>query len=222
MNGVVRVVDDVPATFAATVIAAFESRPGPVFSIALSGGNTARRCYEELATSIDRIDWSHVHALWGDERCVPPGSPHSNERLACEALLRRVGTVGAVHPMRCEEGAEPYERLIRQREHLDIVHLGLGPDGHTASLFPHSPALCAGPDRLVTMNHDPLGNNPFERMTFTFAAIARARLVLFSVEGEEKRQAFARVRAGDPTAPATHVRAEKIMWIVDPAVAGQR
>ena len=219
MNGVVRVVDDVPAAFAARVIEAFESRPEPAFSIALSGGNTARRCYERLAAAIDRIDWSCVHVLWGDERCVPPDSPYSNERLAREALLQRAGAVGAVYPMRCEQGAESYEALVRQRDRIEVVHLGLGPDGHTASLFPFSPAVCAGPGRLVALNYDPLGNTPFLRMTFTLAAIARARLVLFTIEGEEKRQAFARVRARDPTVPATHVRAENIVWIVDPSAA---
>jgi 6-phosphogluconolactonase len=222
VNGVLRVVDDVPTAFTTSVIAAFESRPDPTLSLALSGGNTARRCYERLAASIDRIDWSCVHVFWSDERCVPPDSPYSNERLAREALLQRAGAVGAVYPMRCEQGAESYDALVRQREHIDVVHLGLGPDGHTASLFPHSPALCAGPDRLVAMNYDPLGNNPFLRMTFTFAAIARARLVLFTVEGKEKRQALARVLAGDPTAPATHVDAERIEWIVDPAAADEQ
>src|SRR5438128_8722125 len=169
MNGELRVVDDVPASFAESVIEAFAARAAPTFSIALSGGNTARRCYERLATaSVGRVDWRSVEILWGDERCVPPESEHSNQRLAREALIGRVREVGAVHPMRCEQGAEAYEALIRRPGGIDVVHLGLGPDVHTASLFPESPALHAEAGRLVVMNLDPSGNNPFDRMTLTF------------------------------------------------------
>ena len=103
---------------------------------------------------------------------------------------------------------------------FDLVHLGLGPDGHTASLFPDSPALDADPGRLVVMNEDPNGHNPHRRMTLTYSGIARARLVIFTVEGEAKREAFARVRAGDLSCPAARVRAERIIWLVDPAAAG--
>src|SRR5205807_552273 len=103
---------------------------------------------------------------------------------------------------------------------LDFLHLGLGPDCHTASLFPDSPALDADPGRLVVLNHDPSGRNPHERITLTFSGIARARLVVFTVAGEEKREAFARVRSGDPACPATRVRAERIIWLVDHDASG--
>jgi 6-phosphogluconolactonase len=221
MNGELRVVRDVPTTFTATVIAAFFAKSAPPLSIALSGGETARRCYERLAAaSAGRIDWRSVVLLWGDERCVPPDDPRSNERLAREALLDRVGAVGAVHPMRCEQGPEPYEALLRGLGRIDVVHLGLGADGHTASLFPRSPALQSGPERLVTMSRDPLGRHPCDRMTLTLAGIALGRLVVFTVEGKQKREAFARVRMGDPTVPASHVRAERVIWIVDHEAAG--
>src|ERR671933_188081 len=107
--------------------------------------------------------------------------------------------------MRCEEGPDPYQQRIAQAGRLD---LGLGPDGHTASLFPGSPALDADPGRLVVMNTDPSGHNPYERMTLTYSGIARARLVVFTVSGEEKRDAFAAVRRGDADCPAARVRAE--------------
>jgi 6-phosphogluconolactonase/glucosamine-6-phosphate isomerase/deaminase len=99
-----------------------------------------------------------------------------------------------------------------------VVHLGLGPDGHTASLFPESPALKADPGRLVVMNEDPTGRNPYPRMTLTFAGIARGRLVLVTVSGEEKAEALARVVRGDDL-PANQVTAEQVLWLVDPAAA---
>ena len=221
MNGEVIVVDDVAGEFAERVVEAFHNRPGEGFSLALSGGDTARRCYERLAADgADQIDWWQVDVYWGDERCVPPDDPDSNERLGREALLERVGAANAVYPMRCDEGPDPYQQRVAQVGRLDLVHLGLGPDGHTASLFPGSTALDADPGRLVVMNEDPTGRNPHQRMTLTFSGIARARLVVFTVEGEEKREAFAAVRRGDPTCPATRVQADRVIWLVDPAAAG--
>jgi 6-phosphogluconolactonase len=221
MNGEVIVVDDVAAEFAERVVEAFHGRPDDGFSLAVSGGPTARRCYERLAADAgDQIDWWQVDVYWGDERCVPPEDPDSNERLVREALLERVGAANAVYPMRCDDGPDPYQQRIAQVGRLDLVHLGLGPDGHTASLFPGSEALHADPGRLVVMNQDPTGRNPYRRMTLTYSGIARARLALFTVSGEEKREAFAAVRNGDPACPATHVRADRVVWLVDRAAAG--
>jgi 6-phosphogluconolactonase len=187
----------------------------------LSGGGTARRCYERLAADgADQIDWWQVDVYWGDERCVPPGDADSNERLGREALLERVGAANAVYPMRCEEGPDPYQQRVAQAGRLDLVHLGLGPDGHTASLFPGSAALDADPGRLVVMNEDPNGRNPHRRMTLTFSGIARARLAVVTVEGEAKREAFAAVRRGDAGIPATRIQADHLIWLVDPAAAG--
>jgi 6-phosphogluconolactonase len=122
--------------------------------------------------------------------------------------------------MRCDDGPDPYQQKVATVGRFDLVHLGLGPDGHTASLFPGSAALEADPGRLVVMNEDPSGRNPHRRMTLTYSGIARGRLVIFTVEGEGKREAFARVRAGDLSCPAARVTADRIVWLVDRAAAG--
>ncbi len=221
MHGELVVVDDVPGEFAERVIEAFHGRPNDAFSLAVSGGETARACYQRLADDAGtQIDWWKVDVYWGDERCVPHDSPESNYHLAREALLEQVGAVNANYPMFCDEGADPYQLRLGELGRLDVVHLGLGADGHTASLFPGSPGLDADPGRLVVMNEDPTGTNPHPRMTLTFAGIARARLALVTVSGEEKREAFARVVADDPDCPGSHVRADRVVWIVDPAAAG--
>lgn len=220
MHGDLVVVDDVPGEFAERVIEAFHSRPHDGFSLAVSGGETARRCYERLADDAgSQIDWWKVDIYWGDERCVPPDDPASNYQLVREALLERVGAVNANYPMRCEEGADPYQLRLGELGRIDVVHLGVGADGHTASLFPGSAALDADPGRLVVMNEDPSGRNPHRRMTLSYAGIARGRLVLVTVSGKEKREALARVAAGEDL-PATHIQADRVLWIVDPEAAG--
>ncbi|MHB8670604.1 MAG: 6-phosphogluconolactonase [Acidimicrobiales bacterium] len=212
-------VDDVPGAFADRVEERYAERVGDLFSIALSGGDTARRCYERLAERTG-IDWWEVEVYWGDERCVPPEDPDSNERLARQALLERVGGTHAVHPMRCDPGgADTYQQRVAELGHFDLVHLGLGADGHTASLFPGSPALDADEGRLVCMNEDPSGANPHRRMTLTFAGIARARLVLVTVEGEAKRHALRAVWRDDRTLPAARVTAERVVWLADGAAS---
>ena len=175
MNGDLVVVDDVTEAFATTVVEAYRGRPNDGFAMSLSGGGTARACYERLAADAgDAIDWWKVDLYWGDERCVPLDDPDSNYRLAREALLDRVGAANATYPMRCDEGADAYQLRLGELGRFDLVHLGLGPDGHTASLFPGSAALDAPPGRLVALNDDPLGHNVHPRMTLTFEGIARA------------------------------------------------
>ncbi len=209
------VVDDLAGEFAERVIDAFRHRSNEDFSLALSGGQTARRCYERLATeSAQRIDWWLVEVYWGDERCVPPEDPDSNERLGREALLERVGAAGSIHPMRCDDGPDPYQMRIGELGRFDVVHLGLGADGHTASLFPGSAGLEADPGRLVVMNEDPSGANRHQRMTLTLSGIARARLVLFTVAGAEKRAAMQRIVDGEDL-PASRVQADRVVWLVD-------
>jgi 6-phosphogluconolactonase len=215
MFGELVVVDDVSDAFADRVVEAFEHRVGPDFSIALSGGDTARSCYERLAdVAGERIDWWQVEVFWGDERCVPSDSEDSNELLGRQALLERVGGAHAVHPMRCADGPDRYQLLLGEIGQLDVVHLGVGPDGHTASLFPGSPALDADPGRLVTLNHDPSGLNPFDRMTLTLSGIARARLVIFTVAGKAKQAAMQAIADGEEL-PAARVRADAVVWLVD-------
>lgn len=221
VHGELVVVDDVPGEFAERVIEAFHSRPHDGFSLAVSGGELARRSYERLADDGgSQIDWWKVDIYWGDERCVPHDSPDSNYHLVRGALLEQVGAVNANYPMFCDEGSDPYQLRLGELGRLDVVHLGLGADGHVASLFPGSEALEADPGRLVVMNEDPSGTNPHPRMTLTLAGIARARLVLVTVTGEEKREAMARVIAGDESCPGSQVTADKVLWIADPAATG--
>ncbi len=221
MEGELRVVEDVAGEFSATVIDAFAHRAGDrPFSLAVSGGKTALTCYERLAADgALSIDWWEVDVYWGDERCVPPDHPDSNQLLVRRALLERVGAANSVHPMICDEGSDPYQMKVGQLGRFDVVHLGLGPDGHTASLFPDSVALDADPGRLVAFNTDPHGHHPHRRMTLTFAGIARARLVIFTVSGASKAAAMRAVLDGADV-PATRVRAERIVWLVDPAAMG--
>jgi 6-phosphogluconolactonase len=215
VNGELQVVEDVPGAFAHEFISAFENRPGEEFDVALSGGETARACYERLATDgAHAIDWLTVNVFWGDERCVPPDDPDSNERLARQALLERVGAANTVFPMRCDDSVDAYQLRLGEVGHLDLVHLGMGPDGHTASLFPGSAGLDADPCQLVTFNEDPSGRNKHRRMTLTYAGIARARLVVFTVAGEAKRSAMEAVYRGEDL-PAGRVKAGRVLWLVD-------
>lgn len=213
------VVDDVPSAFAEHVVEAFRARERDTFSLALSGGDTARRCYERLAATAGAdVDWWKVDVYWGDERCVPHDHEDSNYLLAREALLDRVGAANATHLMRCTEGPDPYQLRLGELGRLDLVHLGLGADGHTASLFPDSAGLEADPGRLVTMNDDPTGTNPYRRMTLTFAGIARSHLVVVTVSGEEKAEALARIQAGDDL-PGGRIEGDRVVWLVDEAAA---
>jgi 6-phosphogluconolactonase len=219
VNGELVVVDDVPGAFAREVISAFGNRRGEEFDFALSGGETARACYERLAAEATQaIDWLAVNFFWGDERCVPPDHPDSNELLGRQALLERVGAANAIYPMRCDEGLDGYQLRLGEVGQLDLVHLGLGPDGHTASLFPASTGLDADPGQLVTFNEDPTGRNKYLRMTLTYAGIARARLAVFTVTGKAKREAMEAVYAGEDL-PAARVRAGRVLWLVDPDAA---
>ena len=216
--GTVRVVADVPYAFAGTVLEAFASRGGPRFRLVLSGGPTARLCYERLAEVAAAIDWSVVDVLMGDERCVPPEDPDANQLLVRSSLLEKTGPVGSFHPMSCEDPAS-YQQLLENIGALDLVHLGMGPDGHTASLFPGSDALEAPPGTLALRSSDPDERNPHDRMTLTLEAISRARLAVFTVSGPSKREVFRALCTGADL-PAARVRAREVLWLVDPAAAG--
>jgi 6-phosphogluconolactonase len=199
--------DDVAAAFADLVV-----REQPR-SLALSGGGTARRCYEALAGR-SGVDWTTVTVLFGDERIVPVEHPDSNEGMAREELLDHV-PVGAIRSL-VGLGPDAYGDLLRELDVVDLVHLGLGPDGHTASLFPGSAALDER-DRLVVRAEAQLP--PLvDRFTMTLPAIARARHVVFTVEGMAKADAWQRVRQGDDV-PATRVLAARVTWLVDGALA---
>ena len=204
MIGEVRVVDDVPSAFADLVI---EEAPE---SVALSGGSLASRCYEQL-TARD-VDWRAVTVFFGDERQVPIDQPDSNEGMARRVLLDHAHPA-AVHSM-VGLGADAYDALVRSVPPIELVHLGMGADGHTASLFPGAPQLDVT-DRYVVGAGDDL--HPHPRITFTFPAIARSQLAVVTVAGEEKRDAWRRLCAGDDL-PAARIRATEVVWLVDPSV----
>jgi 6-phosphogluconolactonase len=227
ISGTVRVVDDVAVAFADVVVESFAHRVEPGFTLVLSGGPTARQCYERLATvGAETIDWSVVDVLMGDERCVPADDPDANQRLVREHLIDPLGGVGSFSPMPTDgdpDGcAAAYQGIVTRLlagPGIDLIHLGVGPDGHTASLFPGAASLHAGDDQLVLATDDPNGANPHPRLTITLPVIARARLVAFTVSGAEKKQAVARVRGGDDV-PAARVGAQDVRWIVDAAAFG--
>jgi 6-phosphogluconolactonase len=215
VNGELKVVDDVPAAFAAEILSAYRNRGDELFSFALSGGGLARPCYERLATEgVEAIDWLSVNVYWGDERCVPADHPDSNQLLGRQALLEKVGAANAVYPMSCEEGPDSYQLRLGEVGRLDVIHLGMGPDGHTASLFSGSAALDADPGQLVALNVDPSGLNPHRRMTLTYSGIARSRLVVFTISGESKQSALRSIMDGEDL-PAARVQADRIVWLVD-------
>jgi 6-phosphogluconolactonase len=200
MFGEVRVVDDVPVAFADLVV---EESPE---SVALSGGGLARRCYEQLAAR--DVDWRGVTVLFGDERVVPVTSEDSNEGMARRVLLDRAKPT-VVHSM-VGLGADAYDELVRSVPPIELVHLGVGPDGHTASLFPDAPQLDVG-DRFVVDAGDDA--HPHPRITFTFPGIARSQLAVVTVDGAEKREAWARLQRGDDL-PAQRIRATRVVWLV--------
>lgn len=200
--GEVRVVDDVPAAFADLVV---EEAPE---SVALSGGGLAERCYEQLAAR--DVDWRAVTVLFGDERVVPVTDEDSNEGMARRVLLDRAKPT-VIHSMTAL-GADRYDELVRSVPPIDLVHLGVGPDGHTASLFPGAPVP---QDRFVVAMGDDL--HPHPRITFTYEAIARSQLAVVTMAGEEKRDAWQRLQRGDDL-PAQHIRASRVLWLVAPEV----
>ena len=206
-----RRVRHVPVAFSELIAA--EAPP----SIALSGGGTARACYELLAVA--PVDWSGVEVFFGDERWVPVHDPDSNEGMARVTFLDEVEPA-AIHSL-YGAGSTPgaaaaaCHQLLRRSPPLGLVHLGLGPDGHTASLFPGSPALEES-ERLCVEAGDEL--HPHSRLTLTYPALTQAQLVVFTVAGAEKREALAAVRRGDDV-PASRVRAERVVWLVDDAAA---
>jgi len=213
---------------------------GHAFRVALSGGSTPRRTYEVLAQAPfrDMVDWRRVHFFWGDERCVPPDHPDSNYRMALEALLSRVSAVPArIHRIEAERAdadaaAHEYQheiaRVFGTHEGsaipvFDLIFLGLGPDGHTASLFPGTSAL-RETERWVVANVVPkLGAR---RMTFTYPLLNRASHLVFLSTGAEKSAILAEVLEGAEERerlPAQGVKPSSgtLSWIVDAAAAAK-
>jgi 6-phosphogluconolactonase len=179
--------------------------------VALTGGSTPRRAYE-LAAEL-QSDWGRVALWWGDERCVAPDDERSNYGMARAALLDRLEVPpAAVHRMAGElgpeRGADEYTLELAQLETFDLVLLGLGSDGHVASLYPSQPTLDVTERRAVGAEAH---LEPFvDRITLTLPLLRRAREVLFLVAGADKAQAANRALAGPPTRemPGSLVRAD--------------
>ncbi|MGH2739691.1 MAG: 6-phosphogluconolactonase [Actinomycetota bacterium] len=190
-------------------------------SVALAGGATPRPLYERLATSFLGYPWQEVDVFFGDERCVPPDHADSNLRMANESLLSRLLPKGPrVHPMpgaSCDAAA--YEKELSEAfgttsTTFDLVILGLGADGHTASLFPGDPALNET-ERLVVRVERP--DHP--RLTLTLPALSAAKQALFLVAGEAKREALTRLMDGDEGLPAPRVHSNTVLVLAEPDAA---
>lgn len=177
------------------------------FHLVLAGGNTPRGIYQELSAA--QTDWSAWHIYFGDERCLPPADPARNSRMAEEVLLAHVpippfqlhtiaGELGAF------EAARLYAEVLHAVDDFDLVLLGLGDDGHTASLFPHHEWAAApgSPDTLAVFDAP---KPPLERVSMSAARLSRARQVVFLVRGKSKRRAVAEWRAGKDI-PARAIR----------------
>lgn len=199
------------------------------FSVALSGGHTPERTYQLLAQEPLRaqVPWAHVHVFWGDERCVPPDDPRSNERMAHRTLLDQVPLPPSqIHPIRCadtpRQAAEEYEALLRDffaggSPRFDLVFLGLGENGHTASLFPGTPAVEEQERWAVAVY---VRERTMWRVTLTALVINQAEVVAFLVAGATKAQILHRVLEGpsDPhslPAQLIHPTDGVQYWLVD-------
>lgn len=200
------------------------------FAVALSGGHTPKRSYELLASEPfkNRIPWEYVYIFWGDERCVPHTDPRSNQRMAHQALLDYVPIPRSqIFPIPCnakpKEAAQKYEKILRdffsrkKIRGLDLVLLGMGKNGHTASLFPDTSVLRER-EHWVKEAYD--SENKLYRVTLTAPFINQAKLVVFLVAGESKAQALHEVLEGpyDPQhipAQLIHPNHGRLLWFVD-------
>jgi 6-phosphogluconolactonase len=184
-------------------------------TLVLAGGTTPRRCYELLAHL--EVEWGRVTVLFGDERCVPADHPDSNYRMAREALLDQVAPA-TVHRMPGElgpdEGAAAYANVVAGLAPLDIVVLGVGEDGHTASLFPSHAALNAK-GWAVGVRDSP--KPPSERVTLTLQALRGARSVIILATGAGKAEAVALAKRGE--VPSGMIAGAR--WLLDRAAAGR-
>ena len=201
------------------------------FRLALSGGSTPRGCYRRLA-HLNQVPWENVEIYLGDERFVPHDSPDSNYHMIRQTLLAGEAVAPrAVFAMPTdgtpEAAAAAYEEILRQQYGasrlraglplFDLQLLGLGEDGHTASLLPDQPVL---EEREHWVAVVPEGRRE-PRITLTYPALESSRLTLFLVSGAGKKDALARARAGDPSIPAGRLKPEgDVIWLVDRAAAG--
>jgi 6-phosphogluconolactonase len=206
---------------------------GP-FRVSLSGGSTPKTLYEQLASDEFRVrfPWPRVSWYWGDERFVPYDHPDSNYRMTREAMFAKAPVPSEnIHPIPTdttpEDAARRYERTLQdaygaatldpQRPLFDITLLGLGPDGHTASLLPGEPVLDERKRWVAAVSH----GRPEVRITMTYPAIDSSRRVAFLVASKAKAKIFSAIRAGDSGVPAARIRpVGELFWFVDQAAAG--
>ena len=205
------------------------------FSVALAGGSTPQKMYRLLAQSPrqEQIDWPNVHIFWGDERFVAPNDPDSLWRMARETFLDEVPLPAAnIHPM-ATVGLTPAAAAAQYAGTLarffapgpirfDLILLGLGNDGHTASIFPGQTAVITSPEPVAPVTDAP--KPPPIRLTLTFGVINQAANVIFLVTGEEKAAAVAQVLSGERDLsqwPAQGVQLEngRLLWLLDQAAA---
>jgi len=212
---VLETAEEVAAAAAGEIAAAIGS--GAARTVVLAGGSTPRRAYELLA-DIPNVAWGRVTILFGDERCVPANHADSNYRMAREALLDRVAPA-TVHRMPAElgpdEGAELYSPVVAALAPLDFVLLGVGEDGHTASLFPGHPALDA---KGWTLGIHDSPKPPPERVTLTLPVLRAARRVLILATGAGKADAVARAKRGE--VPSGMIAGAR--WLIDREAAAGR
>src|SRR5580692_4421467 len=205
------------------------------FRVSLSGGSTPKTLYGLLASDAfrERFPWKRVSWYWGDERFVPHDHPESNYRMTREAMLSKAPVPPEnIHPVPADgtpdEAALRYAATLQQanggrvldpaRPLFDITLLGLGPDGHTASLLPGQPVLEERKRWVAAVSH----GRPEVRLTMTYPVIESSRQVAFLVTGKEKAPIFRTIRAGNSQVPAARVRpVGELIWFVDQAAAGE-
>jgi len=188
-----------------------------VCHLVLAGGTSPKLCYEALRDL--HVDWSKVHIWFGDERCVPVGDKERNDRMADEALLSHVPIpVSQIHRMAAElgpeEGGALYAAELAVAPVMDVVHLGMGEDGHTCSLFPDKPALS---DARLAFGVSDSPKPPPERVTLGYAVLNQARAVLILTAGKSKRDVLARISGGEALPVA---RVKDAIWYIDRDAAG--
>ncbi len=237
MMGRIEILEDAPAL--ARHVAGWMTEAAAAvagdFRICLSGGSTPRRLYETLASGefVTRFPWQRVSWYWGDERFVPYDHPESNYRMAREAMLARAPVPAAnIHPMPVDgapdDAARHYEHRLQEgygatvldpaRPLFDIMLLGLGPDGHTASLIPGEPVLDERKRWVAAVSH----GRPEIRITLTYPPIESSRQIAFLVTGEEKATILSEIHAGGSIVPAARLRpVGELIWFVDRAAAAK-
>jgi 6-phosphogluconolactonase len=206
------------------------------FLVALNGGSTPARLFQLLATDLrEKVNWSEVHVFWGDERCVPPDDPGSSYGQARDTLLSQVPIPDSnIHRIKGElgpaEASKKYSLTLREFAsppfewpRFDLVYLGMGEDGHTASLFPGAPVEVSWPTMPVTAHYQ---DRPASRVTLTPVVFNRARRIIFMASGEKKAQTLAEVlsdRYNPELYPAQRIEPKdgQLIWLVDEAAASK-